>query len=153
MPRNATSLEELEAIVARVSREHRWEAIERIAASLDLDLRPDEIWLFTRLGRDDAPVRLDALAGEFAISHAELERLADRLAARGLASRGAGGELAATEKGRGTYRRMVTRYRARLTELVERWHPRNHAEVRTMLNEFAQGLIADLPLAPQPLDG
>ncbi len=57
------------------------------------------------------------------------------------------------KKGRGTYRRMVTRYRARLTELVERWHPRNHAEVRTMLNEFAQGLIADLPLAPQPLDG
>ena len=45
---------------------------------------------------------------------------------------------------------MVVRYRARLTEILERWSPKDHEEVRTMLNAFALGLIEDLPLAPGP---
>src|SRR3546814_16789849 len=52
MPRDATSLVELETIVSRAARpEHRWDMIERIARRLQLDLAPDEIWFLVKTAR------------------------------------------------------------------------------------------------------
>lgn len=147
MPHQATSLEELETIVARVTRrEHRWETIRRIAASLELHLEPDEIWLLIQLCRRDGAVGIAALGAGTGVSSTHLDDIANRLAARGLAERNQG--LAATEAGRATFREMVARYRERLAHIIERWSPDDHAEVRAMLTGFARDLISDLPPAP-----
>ena len=46
MPRDATSLEELERIVTRVTaRENRWRVYQNSAARLNIPLEPDEFWL------------------------------------------------------------------------------------------------------------
>lgn len=149
MPRQATSLEELEVIVARVTRrEHRWEAIRRIAASLDLHLEPDEVWLLIQLCRRDGSVPIAALGAETGVSHARLKGIAGRLAARGLVKQEQDEELVATENGWATFRKMVARYRSRLAEIVERWSPDDHTEVRAMLTGFARDLMSDLPPAP-----
>ena len=88
MPRQATSLEELEIIVARASRrENRWGAIRRIARSLDLHLEPDEIWLLVQLSRRGGAVQMDALEIGTRVPRDRLENIAHRLAARGWCSR------------------------------------------------------------------
>jgi DNA-binding MarR family transcriptional regulator len=148
MPRDANSLEELEAIIARITgREQRWEAIRRIAERIGLELAPDEIWLLTHLGRSEGPVPTAALTDGFAITAAELDGIAGRLAARGLAQP-TGDGLVLTAAGREAFARMVAGYRARLAVILERWRPEEHAEVRAMLADFARGLVSDLPLAP-----
>ena len=51
MPRDATSLEELKRIVARVTaRENRWRVYQRSAGRLNIPLEPDEFWLLARIG-------------------------------------------------------------------------------------------------------
>ncbi|HEX7027697.1 MAG TPA: MDR family MFS transporter [Gammaproteobacteria bacterium] len=150
MPRDATSLEELQTIIARISRrEHRWEVIQRIAARLRLDLQPDEIWLLVQLARHDQPVPGETLTAQHALSPAQLDNIADRLATRRVIIRNPNGELAVTGKGRKTFQQMVTRYRNRLAEFLERWSPEEHTEVRAMLTEFARELISELPVGPE----
>jgi EmrB/QacA subfamily drug resistance transporter len=149
MPRQATSLQELELIVAQAARrENRWESIRRIAAKLELHLEPDEIWLLIQLCRRERSVRIDALSAETGVPPARLSSIADRLAGLGLTEEERGRDLVATEAGRNTFRQMVARYRARLAEILERWSPDDHDEARAMLTNFARDLIAELPLAP-----
>ncbi|MET0407118.1 MAG: MDR family MFS transporter, partial [Hyphomicrobium sp.] len=51
MPRDATSLEELERIVSRVTaKENRWRFYEEAAKRFGVDLQPDELWLLARMG-------------------------------------------------------------------------------------------------------
>ncbi len=51
MPRDATSLEELERIVARMTaRENRWLVYKQRAARMGISLEPDELWLLARIG-------------------------------------------------------------------------------------------------------
>lgn len=150
MPRDATSLQELETILARISRqEHRWDVINRIAARLHLDLQPDEIWLLVHLARHDQPVPGETLADQYTIPLAQLDNIANRLAARRLISKTANGELSTTNEGRKTFRKMVSRYRSRLAELLARWSPEEHAEARAMLTAFARELISELPVGPE----
>ena len=55
MPRDATSLEELERIVTRVTaRENRWRVYQNSAARLNIPLEPDEFWLLARIGERPA---------------------------------------------------------------------------------------------------
>jgi DNA-binding MarR family transcriptional regulator len=154
MPRDATSLHELETIIARIcQQEHRWDVIKRIAARLHLDLQPDEIWLLIRLAQHDRPVPGQTLATQHAIPPAQLDNVANRLATRRLIGKNPNGELALTGEGRNTFRQMVTRYRNRLAEFLECWSPEEHAEARTMLTEFARELISELPVAPEGESG
>ena len=149
MPREATSLEELQTIVARISRpEHRWSMIERVARRLELALAPDEIWLLVQLARTDGPLPPAALTARGAASHAAIDALGERLVARGLVRVDTHGELASTLEGRAVFNEMVSGFRALLTEYVARWEPESHAEVRTMLTDFARSLVAALPEAP-----
>ncbi|WP_066558628.1 MFS transporter [Croceicoccus bisphenolivorans] len=146
MPHQATSLEELEVIIARVTRhEHRWEAIERIAASLKLDLRPDEMWMFLHLARRDGSMPATELTADADASEEEVARLIENLASRNMTSRETDGSLNLTEEGRATFEHMAAKYRARLQEIVERWSPEDHPEVRTMLTAFSRQLLAQMP--------
>jgi hypothetical protein len=43
------------------------------------------------------------------------------------------------------YEQIVTGYQARLTQIVERWDPEHHEEVRAMLNGLSRELVAELP--------
>jgi MFS family permease len=149
MPHDATSLEELEAIVDRLAhRDHRWETYRRVAERSGVSLPPDEIWLLIRLCRHETPVQLADLAGRYAIPATQLASVADRLAARNLAAAEPEGALHPTAAGRETFDRLVGGYRARLAEFVARWSPEEHEEVRAMLSSFARNLVAEIPIAP-----
>src|SRR4029077_8131870 len=68
MPRDATSLEELEQIVTRLGqRESRWQVYQRIAQEADVPLAPDEIWLLVRLCIALGPLRPSDLANRFTV--------------------------------------------------------------------------------------
>jgi hypothetical protein len=139
MPHDATSLEELELIVTRLGlREHRWETYRRIAEWSGVSLAPDEMWLLAQLCREAGGLpggRIDRA----------LEPIAMRLLDRGLLTRESGGGFAATEAGRRTFEQIVAGYRARLAQILERWSPEDHEEVRAMLNGLARELVAELP--------
>ena len=143
MPHDATSLEELRQIIARLGvRENRWETYRRIAQWADVPLAPDELWLLGRFRReaeaipDGVKVQASAEASE---------AIAARLLGQGMLARGAGGALAITEAGRETHERIVAGYRAWLAQILARWSPEDHEEVRAMLNAMARELVAELP--------
>src|SRR3546814_5289200 len=69
MPHDATSLEELELIVDRLShRENRWGTYQRIAERADVSVPPDEIWMLVQICSQGEGVRLASLADQFSIS-------------------------------------------------------------------------------------
>ncbi|WOI57210.1 MFS transporter [Palleronia sp. LCG004] len=143
MPRNASSLEELRRIVAIASSEpNRSEALNRILTSLEVDLSPEEAWLLLQIARAEGTLPLDRLGGA---SASQASPVAERLLARDLLQRDPGGSFCTTAAGRTLFERMAQRYRTRLAELVARWNPENHAEVRQMLTDFSRELIATMP--------
>jgi EmrB/QacA subfamily drug resistance transporter len=143
MPRDATSLEELRRIIASATSEaNRSEALRRIVSKLDVDLSAEEAWLLLRVARSDGsadPLELDGADARHAAT------VARRLIGRGLLCAGDTGQLRATPEGAALVETMVSRFRARLSELVSRWHPEAHEEVREMLVEFARDLIRTIP--------
>jgi MFS family permease len=146
MPRDATSLEELERIIAQLlRREHRWEAYRRIAESSGVELAPDAIWLLVQLCLAAGPVELAGLSGRFKIPPARLDEIAERLTAAGMVEPLQNGTMTPTGPGRENFRRMVAARRASLTQMLERWSPESHAEVKAMLDRLARSLIAELP--------
>lgn len=146
MPRDATSLEELEQILARMSsHEHLWDTYRRIAARLDVTLQPDEIWLLIQLCRESPPPELDTLATQFSIPRQTLDAVALRLQQQGLATREDDGTFIATDKGRQTFEHIIDGYRQRLARFAEHWSPQEHADVRAMLGTFARNLVDALP--------
>ncbi|RYH00862.1 DHA2 family efflux MFS transporter permease subunit [Salipiger sp. IMCC34102] len=143
MPRNASSLEELRRIVAIAASEtNRREALRRILSTLDVELTPEEAWILLRIARADENVALDRLDGA-ALS--EARPVAEDLLTRGLLRRDSARAYCTTPEGRALFERMTERYRTRLAELVARWNPENHAEVRNMLTEFARELVETMP--------
>jgi EmrB/QacA subfamily drug resistance transporter len=149
MPTDATSLEELELIVTQLQRrEHRWEAYRRIAESSGVRLAPDEIWLLVQLCLASAPVELSGLSERFAIPPDHLKEIADRVDAQGMAVRLTDGMLTPSSRGRDTFQRIVAARRAGLEQLLARWSPERHTEVKAMLDRLARSLIAELPSSP-----
>jgi EmrB/QacA subfamily drug resistance transporter len=125
MPRDATSLHELERIVASLAQqENRWRVYEGLARRAGLDLPPEELWLLARLG-EGAASDGGALAG--------LER-------RGLAADGA-----LTPAGRAALDRLEAAEREGLAELLDCWKPEEHDDVRTLLDRLAHELVAAPP--------
>ncbi|MBI1178962.1 MAG: DHA2 family efflux MFS transporter permease subunit [Alphaproteobacteria bacterium] len=145
VPHDATSLEELEAIVGRLChRDNRWAIFQRAADRIGIPLAPDEMWLLIQFWRRPGGT------GRAAPSVApELrDRIARRLAERGLLSRSDDGGWSCTEAGRDMVDRIVADYRTRLAEQIARWSPESHEEVRRMLAELARELVAELPQKP-----
>lgn len=149
MPRDATSLEELESIVGRLARrENRWETYRRIAERVGVALPPDEIWLLIQICRPAGPVRIAQLADAFSVPPDRLHALVARLAAKDMLMGPTEDLLVPSDHARAVYDRLVAGYRSRLAEFVDRWSPEDHSDVRAMLNDFAHTLLAELPTAP-----
>jgi len=104
MPRDATSLEELERIVARLGRrENRWRAYQQIAEAADVPLQPDEIWLLVQLCHAPGPISAERLAGTFTQASPVLEEIGTRLADKAMAQRRSDGTLASSSRGRDAF--------------------------------------------------
>lgn len=141
MPHDATSLEELQLIVTRLGqREHRWETYRGIAERSGVSLKPDEMWLLVQLSREEG-----RLSGH--ITEPELRPIATRLENAGLLLRHGEGDFIVSESGRRTFERIIASYRDRLAQILERWSPDEHEDVRAMLNSLARDLVAELPAA------
>jgi EmrB/QacA subfamily drug resistance transporter len=123
MPRDATSLHEMERIVAALTqRENRWRVYDRLAERAGVQLAPEELWQLARVGegRDVEP--------------------SEGLRERGLVD---GGSL--TPAGRELLERVQVARREGLEELLDGWKPEEHAELRELLDRLSRELVAEPP--------
>ncbi len=134
MPRDASSLHEMERIVASLVRhENRWRVYRQLADRAGVDLPPEQYWLLARLGEGAGT---DLAGGRLAASLASL-REAGLVADGGL-----------SERGRACHARLVEARREALEELLEGWEPAEHAELRALLDRLARELVAEAPETP-----
>ncbi|MGN6550602.1 MAG: DHA2 family efflux MFS transporter permease subunit [Pararhizobium sp.] len=149
MPHDATSLEELERIVLLLERrESRWRVYAHVAESMKIDLAPDRLWLLMHLCLLPQPLPPAELCRRFALPEAELSKMAAPLVAESLVAHALDGTLVPTAKGRALFDRIVVERERRLTELLARWEPRKHADVRAMLDRLARSLRSAPPIPP-----
>src|SRR5262249_37878128 len=91
MPRDATSLRELEQILAlRLARENRWRVYDDLAKRAQVDLPAPELWMLARLG-ERSPLSAHDLSAELNVPWRDLEVPLDALCERGLAQKSANG--------------------------------------------------------------
>jgi EmrB/QacA subfamily drug resistance transporter len=148
MPRDATSLEELERIVtALAARENRWRVYADFAQRAGVDLPAAELWMLARLGERE-PTTLGSLGSELKISEPALAQPLNALCARGFAEERASQELVLTAAGAAMRERVLAARRRGLAELLARWQPEQHPDVLTLIDRLARALTSDLP-APQ----
>ena len=148
MPRDATSLEELERIVARMTaRENRWLVYKQRAARMGIGLEPDELWLLARIG-ESGPMPKSELEGRLHISGVQCEALLARLVTAGMATEATGGIVALSAEGGSDYRRLLQQREKELQEMLADWHPNAHPEVLAMMRTLANSLrVAPLEAA------
>jgi MFS family permease len=148
MPRDATSLQELERIVTvLVAHENRWRVYGDLARRAGVDLPAPELWMLARLGERE-PMTLASLSAELGIAAAALAPPLDALCERGIAEKAANGELNLTAAGLAMRDRVVAARRNGLADMLARWQPEQHPDVLALIDRMAQALTSDLP-APQ----
>jgi EmrB/QacA subfamily drug resistance transporter len=148
MPRDATSLQELERIVALVlAHENRWRVYADLARRAAVDLPAPELWMLARLGERE-PLTVDSLGAELKIPREQLSVPIDELRRRGIVEQAASGELRLTAAGVAMRERMVAARRQGLADLLARWKPEEHPDVLALIERMAQALAGDLP-APE----
>jgi EmrB/QacA subfamily drug resistance transporter len=151
MPRDASSLEELERIVGALAlQENRWRVYTSLAEHANLDLPPAELWLLARLG-ERPPVPAHELNAELKVKSSEIVGPLHRLCELGYAEKDAAGAITLTAEGRSAHGRLITARRERLNQLLARWEPKKHAEVQTLLQGLAAALVEQLPRPPAGL--
>ncbi|HYY36913.1 MAG TPA: MFS transporter [Xanthobacteraceae bacterium] len=145
MPRDATSLEELERIITLlVARENRWRLYADVARRAAVDLPAPELWMLARLG-ERAPITLASLSAELNIPQGQLAPPLDALCTRGIAEKTADGELQLTSVGAAMRDRIVAARRKNLADMLTRWRPEEHPDVLALIERMAQALTSDLP--------
>jgi MFS family permease len=145
MPRDATSLEELERIITLlVAHENRWRLYADLARRAAVDLPAPELWMLARLG-ERAPITLASLSAELNIPPGQLAPPLDALCARGIAEKTASGELELTSTGVAMRDRIVAARRNNLADMLARWRPEQHPDVLALIERMAQALTSDLP--------
>ncbi len=148
MPRDATSLQELERIVTLlIARENRWRVYADLARRAAIDLPAPELWMLARLGERE-PMSTRSLGAELKIPEAALAPPLDALCRRGLAAEDKNGELRLTPAGLAMRDRLVAARRQGLADMLARWRPEQHPDVLALIERMAQALTSDLP-APQ----
>jgi EmrB/QacA subfamily drug resistance transporter len=148
MPRDASSLEELERIVGSLAmQENRWRVYASLAARTKLNLPAPELWLLARLG-ERHPISATELNRELNVKGGEIAGPLNRLCALGYVEKGVDEKLALTATGRAAHDRLVTARRDGLSELLARWEPEKHVEVKALLQRLASTLVAQLPRPP-----
>jgi len=150
MPRDATSLEELERIVtALLAHENRWRLYADIANRAKLDLSAPELWMLARLG-ERGPLTVDSLSAGLSVPLQDIEAPLRELCDRGIVERSALGELRLTALGLDMHNRLTAARRKGLTDLLARWEPDKHPDVLALLNRLAETLGRDLPVPGAP---
>jgi hypothetical protein len=148
MPRDATSLAELERIVrVLVARENRWRVYADLAARCHLDLPAPELWLLARLGERE-PMTAHSLSAELQIPLDQLEAPLNALCERQIVAKGPNGQLQLTPLGLQMRERVLAARRQGLDEMLARWEPEKHPDVVALLNRLVETLVRDLP-APE----
>jgi EmrB/QacA subfamily drug resistance transporter len=148
MPRDATSLQELERIVtALMARENHWRVYADLAQRAGLDLPAEELWLLARLG-ERAPLTSAALSAELKVPLSALRDPLDALCKRGLVARSDDGRVQLTAAGADVRERVLAARRKGLADLLTRWEPHKHPEVLALLERLVETLVRDLP-APE----
>jgi len=145
MPRDATSLEELERIIALlVARENRWRVYADLARRAAIELPAPELWMLARLGERE-PMTLSSLSAELEIPEQQLALPLDALCERGIADKKANGKLELTPAGAAMRDRIVAARRKGLADMLARWRPEEHPDVLALIERMAQALTSDLP--------
>ena len=148
MPRDATSLEELQRIVTLlVARENRWRVYADLAQRAAIDLPAPELWMLARLGERE-PMTLASLSAELKVPEQALQAPLRALCERGIAEQRANGELHLTAAGIDMRDRALAARRKGLADMLERWKPEQHPDVLALIDRMAQALTSDLP-APE----
>jgi EmrB/QacA subfamily drug resistance transporter len=149
MPRDATSLAELERIILRMTAvENRWRVYQRIAGQTGLDLEPDQLWLLARIAERDRTETRAELTARLSLPRSRMADLLARLETAQLVARGEGDRVALTEAGRGAYGKLVKRRENDLTVMLAKWKPAEHPDVRAMLASLARSFAAVPPTRP-----
>jgi DNA-binding MarR family transcriptional regulator len=145
MPRDATSLEELERIVtALIAHENRWRVYADLARRASVDLPAPELWMLARLGERE-PMTIASLSAELRISEPQLAGPLDSLCERGIVEKTGSGELQLSALGTTMRDRVVTARRKGLADMLARWQPEQHPDVLALIERLAQALTRDLP--------
>jgi hypothetical protein len=149
MPRDATSLEELERIVTTLmAHENRWRLYADLAERAQLDLAAPELWMLARLG-ERAPRSAQSLSDDLKLPLARLEAPLDALCERGIAEKDAAGNLRLTASGMLLRDRLLAARRKGLADLMARWEPDRHPDVLALLDRMVDTLVRDLPAPGQ----
>jgi EmrB/QacA subfamily drug resistance transporter len=152
MPRDATSLEELEGIVTTLmAHENRWRLYADLAARAKLDLSAPELWMLARLG-ERTPRSPQSLSDDLGLALARLEGPLRALCDRGIAEKDAAGNLQLTAAGTAMRDRLLAARRDGLADLMARWEPDKHPDVLALLDRMVATLVRDLP-APGQFQG
>jgi hypothetical protein len=145
MPRDATSLEELERIIALlVARENRWRLYADLARRAAIELPAPELWMLARLGERE-PMTLASLSAELKIPEQQLALPLHALCERGIAEKKENGKLELTPAGAAMRDRIVAARRKGLADMLARWRPEEHPDVLALIERMAQALTSDLP--------
>jgi EmrB/QacA subfamily drug resistance transporter len=152
MPRDATSLEELEGIVTTLlAHENRWRLYADLAERAQLELPAPELWMLARLG-ERAPRTAQSLSEDLKLSPATLAAPLKALCDRGIVEQDAAGNLRLTAAGTVMRDRVLAARRKGLADLMARWEPDRHPDVLALLNRMFDTLVRDLP-APGQFQG
>jgi EmrB/QacA subfamily drug resistance transporter len=146
MPRDATSLEELERIVARITtRENRWSHYQHYAERLHIPLEPDEFWMLSRIGeREDAAARAEL--AKLIMADPQRAQIFARLAASGMARRAPDGSFELTEQGARAYDRLIRQREDDLKHMLADWNRNEHPDVKAMMRDLAKSFASTPPV-------
>lgn len=149
MPRDATSLEELERIVERnTARESRWRVYQDSAKRIGVNLEPDEYWLLARIGERGGRESRSELERRLAVDEAQSARLFAGLLASGMAAEAGDDVVELTSAGRAAYDRLLRRREDDLRHMLSEWDRNEHPEVRALLREMASSFARTPPVKP-----
>lgn len=149
MPRDATSLEELQRIVERItSRENRWRYYKQTAERFCADLEPDEFWLLARIGEAGGRASKDRLREKLGPKETREPKLFSRLEAADMACEAPGGFIELTDAGRTLYARLLRQREENLAQMLADWDSNQHPEVRALMKELATSFASSPPVKP-----
>jgi DNA-binding MarR family transcriptional regulator len=150
LPRDATSLAELERIVMRMAaKENRWRVYERAATQAGVAIEPDQLWMLARIARNEDRLTSASLARRFGPSEEQCQALMARLTERGMAMTESDSAITPTPKGWDLYRRLIARREADLEHMLRDWNPNEHSDVRAKLASLAKSFASTPPIRPR----
>jgi EmrB/QacA subfamily drug resistance transporter len=148
MPRDATSLEELQRIVMRMSAtENRWRVYERIAHQAGITLPPDQLWLLARVGEAKRSMTAEELSRRLNLPS---QLCSDWL--RGLAKAGMvhsdAGRYCLSERGEAACQSLIRRRETNLQHMLADWNISEHQDVRGLLASLSKSFASKPPVRP-----